>query len=78
MIFAAKRTIYDVATGVIPSHRKQGIAKGIFQLTLPALRATKARQYILEAIEINQAAVVTYRSIGFEISRRFEVFRRES
>ena len=76
--FCGRRTVYDVATGVISSYRRKGIAKSIFEFSLPSLRATNAEQYILEAIELNEAALTTYRKVGFEISRKFKAFRRES
>jgi ribosomal protein S18 acetylase RimI-like enzyme len=76
--FCGKRTVYDVMTGVVPSQRRKGIATALFRFSLPALQATNAQQYILEAIQTNPAAVATYRGIGFEISRKFEAFRRES
>ena len=76
--FYGKRTLYDVATGVLPTHRRRGIAKALFEFSLPALRATNAKEYVLEAIEVNHAAIATYSRIGFQVSRKFEAFRRES
>src|SRR5205809_706796 len=73
--FYGQRTLYDVATGVVPTHRRRGIAKAIFEFSLPALRATNAKEYLLEAIEVNDAAIATYSRIGFNVSRKFKAFR---
>lgn len=72
-----KITCYDAGTGVVPLRRKQGIADGMFDFLLPFLRENRIEQYLLEVIEENTPAVKLYQSLGFEIVRRFYVFKRD-
>ena len=52
-----KQTAYDAGTGVIPSYRKRGIAKDIFEFLVPRLKEVSISQYLLEVITTNTPAV---------------------
>lgn len=67
-----KSTAYDTGTGVQKSHRKQGIASQIFEVSLPVLKAHGISQYLLEVIKANTKAVDLYRKFGFLITREFD------
>lgn len=69
-------TAYDAGTGVIPSYRRQGVAKEIFAFMVPRLKEVRVSQYLLEVLTGNQAAVALYRKLGFVETRRLAVFRR--
>jgi ribosomal protein S18 acetylase RimI-like enzyme len=68
------RTIYDSASGVLPAYRRQGISDRIFRFLLPQLKGIQAKQYLLEVVERNTAALKLYEKIGFKIWRKFDVF----
>lgn len=63
------QTAYDSGTGVVPSHRRQGLARDMMQFVLPRLRDAGARRYLLEVIETNTRAVALYESLGFTTTR---------
>ena len=45
-----KETAYDAGTGVIPSHRRQGVAQELFDFLVPRLKERGVTQYLLEVI----------------------------
>lgn len=69
-------TAYDAGTGVIPTFRRQGVAKEIFAFVVPRLKEACLSQYLLEVLTGNHAAVALYRQLGFVETRRLAVFRR--
>ena len=75
--FDGRRTVYDSGTGIIPKYRRQGISRKMFDFILPVLSENKVEQYLLEVISENEPAVRLYRNLGFEISRRFLIFKRQ-
>jgi ribosomal protein S18 acetylase RimI-like enzyme len=68
---------YDSGTGVVPSHRRRGLARQLLEVSFPALRARGATQMILEVLEQNERAVALYRSLGFEVTRPLHCWRYE-
>lgn len=71
-------TAYDSGTGVVPSHRRQGLARGMMTFILPRLHDAGARRYLLEVIETNTRAVALYESLGFTTTRPLTCWRRET
>jgi ribosomal protein S18 acetylase RimI-like enzyme len=71
-------TAYDTGTGTLPEYRGQGLAAQIFEASIPHLQAAGIKQYLLEVLQHNTAAVSVYRRLGFEVSREFNYFRAES
>ncbi|HEX9459564.1 MAG TPA: GNAT family N-acetyltransferase [Thermoanaerobaculia bacterium] len=71
-------TAYDSGTGVVPSHRRQGLARGMITFMLPRLRDAGARRYLLEVIETNTRAVALYQSLGFTTTRPLTCWKRET
>jgi len=71
-------TAYDSGTGVVPSHRRQGLARRMMEHVMPGLRAAGARRYLLEVIESNTRAVALYESLGFNTIRSFTCWKYES
>ena len=67
-------TVYDAGSGVVPTHRRQGISDAIFRFLTPLLKNAGGEQYLLEVIESNLPAVKLYEKIGFRFSRKFDVF----
>ncbi len=70
-----KLTAYDAGTGVIPSHRRRGVAEGLFDFVVPRLKERGIAQYLLEVLISNEAAVALYRKLGFDEVRRLAVLR---
>ena len=62
-------TTYDSGTGVVPSHRRRGLARRMMEHIMPVLRDAGARRYVLEVIESNTRAVALYESLGFSTIR---------
>ena len=71
-------TAYDSGTGVVPSHRRQGLARGMMEHIIPPLRDAGARRYVLEVIESNTRAIALYESLGFTTTRAFTCWKYES
>lgn len=69
-----KKTAYDTGTGTIKEYRGQGLAKKIFQESVPILKENGISQYLLEVLQHNDKAVNLYKNQGFEISREFDYF----
>jgi len=70
-------TAYDTGTGTVPAYRGQGLATKIFEHSIPYLRETGIRQYLLEVLQHNTNAVSVYLKLGFEVSREFNYFRQD-
>ena len=66
-------TAYDAGTGVIPSHRRRGVAEELFDFMVPQLKEHGITQYLLEVITSNERAVALYCKLGFEEIRRLAV-----
>ena len=67
-------TAYDTGTGTIKSHRGKELSTKIFMESLPYLKQAGTRQYLLEVLQHNKAAVSIYTNIGFRVSREFNYF----
>jgi len=66
---------YDSGTGVVPSHRRRGLARQLLEISFPALCARGATQMVLEVLEPNERAAALYRALGFEVTRRLQCWR---
>jgi ribosomal protein S18 acetylase RimI-like enzyme len=62
-------TAYDSGTGVVPSHRRSGLARRLMEYSASLLRNAGAERYLLEVIEANTAAAELYRRCGFQETR---------
>lgn len=74
-LWHSKETAYDAGTGVIPSHRRRGVAEELFDFMVPQLKERGITQYLLEVITSNDRAVSLYRKLGFEEVRKLAVLR---
>jgi ribosomal protein S18 acetylase RimI-like enzyme len=70
-----KQTAYDAGTGVVPSHRRRGVAEDLFNFIVPQLQDRRITQYLLEVLISNERAVSLYRKLGFVEVRRLAVLR---
>ncbi len=69
-----KNTAYDTGTGTVKEYRGKGLAKKIFQDSVPVLKENGISQYLLEVLQHNDKAVNLYRNQGFEVTREFDYF----
>lgn len=60
---------YDSGTGVIPSHRRHGLARTMMERSFELLRERGCTRYVLEVIDSNTRAADLYRGLGFVESR---------
>lgn len=66
--------IFNLATGVLPSARGQGLTKKIFQELIKDFK-NQFKQIRLEVIQQNTPALKTYQSCGFGIKRELLSFK---
>lgn len=68
------QTSYDTGTGTIKDFRGKGLAKQIFNASVPVLKKAGVKQYLLEVLQHNDKAVPLYKSVGFEVTREFDYY----
>ena len=68
-------TVYDSGTGVMPRYRNRGICSDMFGMLLGRLNSAGIRQYLLEVLKSNTAALHVYEKLGFHINREFACFK---
>ena len=68
---------YDTGSGVIPTHRRRGLARQTMAHSIELLRKAGATRYVLEVLEPNTAAAALYRGIGFVETRRLDCWTLE-
>ncbi|HUR79642.1 MAG TPA: N-acetyltransferase [Thermoanaerobaculia bacterium] len=66
---------YDSGTGVVPSHRRHGLAR---ELMLRSFDLLRPRQYVLEVLDNNPRAVALYRDLGFVERRGLQCWSYEA
>jgi ribosomal protein S18 acetylase RimI-like enzyme len=66
---------YDTGTGVVPTHRRRGLARRTLKVSYELLRAHEVNEYVLEVLDQNVGAAAMYRDEGFVVSRRLQSWR---
>jgi len=69
---------YDTGTGVVPTHRRLGLARDLMRASYPLLRARDCTEYVLEVIDGNVRARELYLTEGFVETRGLQSWRYES
>lgn len=69
-----KLTAYDTGTATVKEYRGQGLARKVFNETVPVLKEAGVTQYLLEVLQHNDKAVNLYKGVGFEVTREFDYF----
>jgi ribosomal-protein-alanine N-acetyltransferase len=58
-----------VSIAVLPRFRRKGVAQGLLNRAMEGMVSYKAKQCYLEVRVTNDAGVMLYRKLGFEVSR---------
>lgn len=69
LVATKDKDAFNLATGVIPEGRGQGVTLQIFDQLIPMLKSRGFRQMTLEVIDQNKRALKVYHEIGFELHR---------
>jgi ribosomal protein S18 acetylase RimI-like enzyme len=77
-LWKGKLTAYDAGTGVVPSHRRQGISRDMFEMMLPLFTESGIEQFLLEVITTNSGAIALYENLGFRRVREVAVLERDT
>jgi ribosomal protein S18 acetylase RimI-like enzyme len=77
-LFNGIKTAYDTGTGTLEEFRGRGLATQIFDFSLPFLKQTGIRQYLLEVLQHNTKAINVYKKLGFKVSREFSYFVQDA
>jgi ribosomal protein S18 acetylase RimI-like enzyme len=76
-IWNGKPTVYDAGTGVIPSHRRRGVSRAMFNMMVPVFAERGVEQFLLEVVTRNTAAIALYENLGFRTEREVALLERE-
>lgn len=72
------RTAYDTGTGTLKDYQGRGLATRVFEYSIPYLRESGIKEYLLEVLQHNTGALSVYRKLGFEITREFYYFTQKN
>lgn len=67
---------YDSGTGVVPTHRRRGLARAVMQKSFEVLGGCEG--YVLEVLDNNPSAVALYRDLGFKEVRGLQCWTYEA
>ena len=67
---------YDTGTGVVPSHRRRGLARELMERSFELLWE-RCSSYVLEVIDSNTRAFELYEALGFEVTRGLQCWSYE-
>jgi ribosomal protein S18 acetylase RimI-like enzyme len=67
---------YDSGTGVVPTHRRRGLARAVMQKSFEVLGGCEG--YVLEVLDNNPSAIALYRDLGFKEVRGLQCWSYES
>jgi ribosomal protein S18 acetylase RimI-like enzyme len=69
-------TAYDSGTGVVPTHRRQGLARALMLKSFEVLGGCDS--YVLEVLDDNPRAIELYRGLGFREVRGLQSWTYEA
>ena len=74
--FQGEKTCYDCGTGTVPAYRGKGFAGKLFEQSIPTLREAGVRNYLLEVLCDNEAAIKVYRNAGFKVCANYDCYNQ--
>lgn len=63
------KTAYNTGTGVVPSHRGNGLTEKMYQFLAPKFSENGIQSLSLEVIQENEKAIHLYEKVGLKITR---------
>ena len=60
-----KPTVYDAGTGVVPTHRRNGLSEAMFDMMLTVFREEGITQCLLEVVTTNAGAIKLYEKLAY-------------
>lgn len=72
-----QKTAFDASTGIIKEYRGKGIAREMFEYSIPRLKQLGVKQFLLEVLQVNEAAIKAYKKSGFEVTRELDCFKMD-
>ena len=73
-----KRTVYDAGTGVVPTHRRRGLSRAMFEMMVPVFTESGIEQFLLEVVTTNAGAITLYKNLGFRTVRELALLQRDT
>lgn len=78
MVYRVQQEQAEIITlAVLPSHRRQGIARELLKKTIENCRAAGASELFLDVEDGNLAAMQLYETHGFSFIRRRKLYYRQ-
>lgn len=71
------KTAFNTGTGVIPSHRGNGLTEKMYQFLLPRFNENGIQSLSLEVIQENAKAIHLYEKVGLKIKRGLNCYSGE-
>jgi ribosomal protein S18 acetylase RimI-like enzyme len=65
---------FDIATGITKPYRGKAIAGEMLEMAIGRLRESGCKRFVLEVLQDNEAAIRSYRKVGFEIIRDLDCY----
>ncbi len=66
---------FDAGTGIVPDFRGRGLARQMFDHSLPVLASRGVSRFLLEVLQVNEPAIRAYSKAGFEVTRELACFK---
>lgn len=73
--YGETKVAYNASTGVIPSHRRQGLLTKLYSKAISALQENGIQKSTLECITKNERAILAYQKVGFNIDRQYKLYK---
>ncbi|MFK7748900.1 MAG: GNAT family N-acetyltransferase [Kordia sp.] len=73
--YGETKVAYNASTGVIPSHRRQGLLTKLYAKAITALQENGIQKSTLECITKNERAILAYQKVGFNIDRHYKLYK---
>ncbi|MGH1385186.1 GNAT family N-acetyltransferase [Kordia sp.] len=73
--YGETKVAYNASTGVIPSHRRQGLLTKLYSKAITALQINGIQKSTLECITKNERAILAYQKVGFTIDRQYKLYK---
>lgn len=69
-----QKAAFDAGTGIVPDFRGKGIARKMFEFSIPKCKELGIEKFLLEVLRVNEAGIKAYQKTGFNITRELDCF----